>query len=174
MTFKFNTGIITTPDQHFILHYIERHLKQGIWKNAKSMARYRNSLHFTYNNNEQLVLLDYHNQCKTNLPEFFADLIKQIIEAEINDARGAKGLTWSRDCKVLSRYFSKEVTAGACYEFYEILKSCRKPATAQTPAPKSFPSVMTIQLASDEMCAEFDKEEKAERLAERRFNNLFN
>ena len=174
MTKEFNTGIITTEDQHVILCYIEKHLKTGLWKTNKSMARYRNSLHFRdghKEDNKQLVLIDYHNQCKNSLPELFADMIKQIIEAELEDPRHAKKLSWSCDCLVRPKYFCGEVTVRDCYEFCEILKNCKKSNTHK-PVIKDF-SILAVQPTTDEVRAAFDEMDKAEKCAERRFQKLF-
>lgn len=176
LTLEVNTGLRINQSQRLILHYIEKHLKAGLWKNSKQMARYRNSLAFRTDHKEDnrcLVLLDYHRQCKQDLPEFFADLIKQIIEAEIKDGRGTKGLVWSNTCTKASTYFGKEITVQECYEFYELLKHYKniEPSSAVESAPCK---VLVAQSTSEEVRKAFDEIEKAEKAAERLFKRLFN
>lgn len=174
MTFTFNTGIELTSNQHCILCYLIKHLKAGLWKKSKPMARYRNSLAFDASHS-QLVLVDYHNQCTKGLPEFFADMIKQLIEAEMQDSRGAKNLEWSRDCLVCPKYFGGLVTAQDCYEFYEILMDCKDGKLSSAEPNRKSLSVMPIQLTPAELnpTPGIDMDAEREKAADRMFNRLF-
>ena len=115
-----NTGIKANDKYLEILSSVIGQMSDGIWENTRSMEKYWKSLDYeTADGN--IVLLDKHHVC-SDVREFFANKIKQIIKIEIED--GNHSLSWSRDCSATPRYLERytAITVGDCYELYELLK----------------------------------------------------
>lgn len=117
---RITTHIKSTEKRLDILGSVMGQMSDGIWENTRSMEKYWTSLDFGTDASGYIYLEDSHEVC-TDVCEFFANKIKQIIKIEIDDGN-TPGLQWSRDCSVSPRYMHGNVTVGDCYELYELLK----------------------------------------------------
>lgn len=117
---KLNTGILATPARLDILGSVIGQLSDGIWENSRYMEKYWKSLTYGTLPDGNIYIEDRYNAC-TDPVKFMADKIKQIIKEEIKDGYTA-GLEWSRMCSIHPAYMHGSVTAGECYELYELLK----------------------------------------------------
>ena len=118
---KITTQIKSTEKRLDILGSVLGQLSDGIWENTRSMEKYWTSLDFGTDIASGYIYLEDRRGVCSDVYEFFADKIKQIIEIEI-DGGHTSGLQWSRDCSVSPRYMHGNVTVGDCYELYELLK----------------------------------------------------
>ena len=117
---RITTHIKSTEKRLDILGSVMGQMSDGIWENTRSMEKYWKNLDFGTDVSGYIYLEDSHEVC-TDVCEFFANKIKQIIKIEIDDGN-TPGLQWSRDCSVSPRYMHGNVTVGDCYELYELLK----------------------------------------------------
>lgn len=117
---RITTHIKSTEKRLDILGSVMGQMSDGIWENTRSMEKYWKNLDFGTDASGYIYLEDSHEVC-TDVCEFFANKIKQIIKIEIDDGN-TPGLQWSRDCSVSPRYMHGNVTVGDCYELYELLK----------------------------------------------------
>ena len=117
---RVTTHIKSTEKRLNILGSVIGQMSDGIWENTRSMEKYWKNLDFGTDASGYIYLEDSHEVC-TDVCEFFANKIKQIIKIEIDDGN-TSGLQWSRDCSVSPRYMHGNVTVGDCYELYELLK----------------------------------------------------
>ena len=117
---RITTHIKSTEKRLDILGSVMGQMSDGIWENTRSMEKYWKNLDFGTDASGYIYLDDSHEVC-TDVCEFFANKIKQIIKIEIDDGN-TPGLQWSRDCSVSPRYMHGNVTVGDCYELYELLK----------------------------------------------------
>lgn len=121
---RFTTTIPATNKRLKILSSVIGQMSDGIWENTRSMEKYWKNLDFGTDAFGNIYLEDNYGVC-ANVYDFFANKIKQIIKIEIDDGR-TPGLEWSRYCGVRPCYIdgliSNNVTAGECYELYELLK----------------------------------------------------
>ena len=117
---KIDTGILATPARFDILGSVIGQLSDGIWENSRSMEKYWKSLTYGTLPNGNIYIEDRYGACADPV-KFMADKIKQIIKKEIEDGY-TSGLEWSRMCSIHPAYMHGTVTAGECYELYELLK----------------------------------------------------
>lgn len=121
---RFTTNIPATDKRLKILGSVIGQMSDGIWENTRSMEKYWKNLDFGKDTSGNIYLEDKYGVC-ANVYDFFANKIKQIIKIEIDDGR-TPGLEWSRCCGARPCYIdgivSSNVTAGECYELYELLK----------------------------------------------------
>lgn len=117
---RITTHIKSTEKRLDILGSVMGQMSDGIWENTRSMEKYWKNLDFGTDASGYIYLEDSPGVC-TDVREFFANKIKQIIKIEIDDGN-TPGLQWSRDCSVSPRYMHGNVTVGDCYELYELLK----------------------------------------------------
>lgn len=116
---KINTGIQATSKFMSILGSVIGQMSDGIWENTRSMEKYWKSLSYEKGQDGNIWLEDRRGVC-SNVSEFFANKIKQIIKVEIDD--GNDKLIWSRSCGACPSYMHGGVTVGDCYQLYELLK----------------------------------------------------
>ena len=117
---RVTTHIKSTEKRLNILSSVIGQMSDGIWENTRSMEKYWKNLDFGTDASGYIYLEDSHGVC-SDVCEFFANKIKQIIKIEIDDGN-TPGLQWGRDCSVSPRYMHGNVTVGDCYELYELLK----------------------------------------------------
>jgi hypothetical protein len=116
---KINTGIPATDKRLNILGSVIGQMSDGIWENTRSMEKYWKSLSYEKGSDGNIWLEDRGYVC-SDVKDFFANKIKQIIKIEIED--GNDKLIWSRSCSGVPHYMHGQVTVGDCYELYELLK----------------------------------------------------
>lgn len=116
---KIITHIKADNKRQNILGSVIGQMSDGIWENTRSMEKYWKSLDFGVDTSGYIWLED-RNGVTTDVYDFFANKIKQIIKVEIDD--GNNSLVWSRTCASVPHYFHGKVTVGDCYEMYELLK----------------------------------------------------
>lgn len=145
---RFTTTIPATDKRLKILSSVIGQMSDGIWENTRSMEKYWKSLNFGTDASGNIYLEDNWGVC-ANVYDFFANKIKQIIKIEIDDGR-TSGLMWSRACGVCPCYIdgiiSHNVTAGECYELYELLKGRN---TSNNRYSKYRPYEVTFTLGSE-------------------------
>lgn len=117
---KITTHIKADDKKLNILGSVIGQMSDGIWENTRSMQKYWKSLNYGTDANGYIWLEDRNGVC-TDVYDFFANKIKQIIKVEIDDGY-TSGLVWSRTCASVPHYFHGKVTVGDCYEMYELLK----------------------------------------------------
>lgn len=118
---RINTGIRATEKNLSILRSVIGQMSDGIWENTRAMEKYWRNLDYGTTDQGTIYLEDRAGVC-SNVADFFANKIKQIVKIEIEDGWEAEGLEWSRDCAVHPDYFHGTVTVGDCYQLYELLK----------------------------------------------------
>jgi len=116
---RLTTYIKANNKRQNILSSVIGQMSDGIWENTRSMEKYWKSLDFGVDANGYIYLED-RNGVTTDVYDFFANKIKQIIKIEIDD--GNTALVWSRSCAGVPHYMHGQVTVGDCYELYELLK----------------------------------------------------
>lgn len=117
---KIITNIPATSKRLNILGSVIGQMSDGIWENTRSMEKYWKSLDYGTDANGNIYLEDTCYVC-SNVMDFFANKIKQIIKIEIGDGRNTS-LVWDRNCSISPDYMHGKVTVGDCYELYELLK----------------------------------------------------
>lgn len=105
-----------------ILSSVLGQMSDGIWENTRAMEKYWKSLHYGVDSSGYIYLEDRHGVV-SDIREFFANKIKQIVKID-NDDNG--GLDWQRYNSNTVNYmgYHSEITVGECYKLYELLK-CR-------------------------------------------------
>jgi transposase len=116
---RISTSIPATDKRLSILSSVIGQMSDGIWENSRSMEKYWKSLTYGKDEKGNIYLEDRYGVC-SNVFDFFANKIKQIIKIEIED--GEDSLEWSRTCREMPSYIHGCVTVGDCYELYELLK----------------------------------------------------
>lgn len=118
---KIITNIPATSKRLDILGSVIGQMSDGIWENTRSMEKYWKSLSYGKDASGNIYLEDKNGVC-TNVYDFFANKIKQIIKIEI-DGGYTPGLKWERYYGGCPRYIhGSNVTVGECYELYDLLK----------------------------------------------------
>lgn len=117
---KVITSIPATTRRLNILGSVIGQMSDGIWENTRSMEKYWKSLDYGTTPDDRIYLEDRDGVC-TDVLDFFANKIKQIIKIEIEDGVPV-GFEWSRTCAAQPSYFHGDVTVGECYQMYELLK----------------------------------------------------
>ena len=119
---KINTRIPATKKRLEIIGSVIGQMSDGIWENTRSMEKYWKSLGYVQGTDGNIWLEDRDHVC-SNVMDFFANKIKQIIKIEAEDKPNS-GLEWNRSCKVTTVYlnYHEAITVGDCYELYELLK----------------------------------------------------
>jgi hypothetical protein len=118
---RINTGIKSTAKYNEILNAVIGQMSDGIWENTRSMEKYWKSLNLELSQADEIILVDNWGVC-SDVADFFANKIKQIIKIEIDD--GNSKLFWDRSCSGLTHYlnYHLDITVGDCYQLYELLK----------------------------------------------------
>ena len=103
-----------------ILGSVIGQMSDGIWENTRSMERYWKSLNYGVDEHGYIYLEDRYGVV-SDVAEFFANKIKQIVKID-NDDNG--GLEWTRYNSNVVNYmgYHSEITVGECYKLYELLK----------------------------------------------------
>lgn len=119
---KINTGIPATSKRLEIIGSVIGQMSDGIWENTRSMEKYWKSLSYEKGSDGNIWLEDRGYVC-SDVKEFFANKIKQIIKIEAEDNPN-DGIVWSRTCTATTTYLNyyETITIGDCYELYELLK----------------------------------------------------
>ena len=119
---KINTGIPATKKRLEIVGSVIGQMSDGIWENTRSMEKYWKSLGYVQGTDGNIWLEDRNHVC-SNVLDFFANKIKQIVKIEAED-NPSSGIEWSRTCRATTDYlnYHETITIGDCYELYELLK----------------------------------------------------
>ena len=118
---RVNTHIISNKKFMEILNSVIGQMSDGIWENTRSMEKYWRSIDVYTNEDDEIIIDDTHNVC-TDVCEFMANKIKQIIKIERED--GNSNLEWSRNNSAKPNYigYGENITVGDCYQLYDLLK----------------------------------------------------
>lgn len=110
-----------------IMNSVIGQMSDGIWENSPRMDRIWRGLDFTTEDGKIVITVDYpselHYKTESEIAEYMANKIKQVIKIEIDDGLRAE---WDRNSRVVSNYLSRweqPVEIRDAYQAYDILKS---------------------------------------------------